>query len=124
MIFIQMKPTKCITELILYKYCSCNVNFLDHYSAITLVETWVAHLTPTLQLSPAIRLIGDVDTVRVARTAQAKTCLVRGDLLVRRALSEVDFLFASLLPARGTYAPTSIGPSSRILIRTCDTALP
>ena len=50
--------------------------------------------------------------------------VVRGDLLVLRALSEVDFLFASLLPARGTYAPTNIGPSSRILIRTCDTALP
>ena len=62
---------------------------------------------PTLQLSPAIRLIGDVDTVRVARTAQAKTGVVRGDLLVLRALSEVDFLFASLLPARGTYAPTN-----------------
>ena len=79
---------------------------------------------PTLQLSPAIRLIGDVDTVRVARTAQAKTGVVRGDLLVLRALSEVDFLFASLLSARGTYTPTNIGPSSRILIRTCDTALP
>ena len=65
------------------------------------------HLTPTLQLSPAICLIGDVDTVRVARTAQAKTGVVRGDLLVRRALSEVDFLFASLLPAHGTYAPTN-----------------
>ena len=59
------------------------------------------HLTPTLQLSPAIHLIGDVDTVRVACTAQAKMGLVRGDLLVLHALSEVDFLFALLLPARG-----------------------
>ena len=44
-------------------------------------------------MSPAIRLIGDVDTVRVARTAQAKMGVVRGDLLVLCALSEVDFPF-------------------------------
>ena len=65
-------------------------------------------------MSPAICLIGNVDTVRVASTAQAKTGVVGDDLLVLRALSEVDFLFASLLPAPAPNEPCCSGTSTSL----------